>query len=94
MGTTVVLLALGTFGVVNLLKSLAPGLRFTAATKLLAALLVASLSASLVAGDARQGVMLALPAFGLATLFHTAHRALSARGDDLRASLLQRARVR
>lgn len=88
MISTVVLLALGVFALVNLFKSLL-NLRLFPPAKLLACLVLSVGSVVPYADGVREASVMAAGVFGLSTLFHTAHKLLSAVGDERRTATLR-----
>jgi hypothetical protein len=88
MVVTVVLLALGVFAVLNLLKAFLD-IRLYPAAKLLAALVLSGSAVIPYASGVRDAVVMGAGVFGLSTLFHAAHKILSALGDERRTATLR-----
>lgn len=87
MALTVVLLALGVFAVVNLMKLFGPPALLPAAKLTLAAAMSIMLTV-VYAADVQQGVPMAMGMFGLSTVFHGLHKLLEAAGDAKRSETL------
>lgn len=87
MGLTVVLLALGTFALTNLIKMLAPPSVLPPA-KHLGALVISAVLVIPFATGARDALLMTAGVFGLSTLLHALHKALGAWGDERRAETL------
>lgn len=89
MVTTVALLALGVFSIVNLVKSLIP-VKTLPPAKLIFTLALSGLAAVAYGADVREVGLLTAGIFGASTLFHGLHKLLQAAGDDRRVAMIQR----
>lgn len=89
MFTTVALLALGVFALVNLVKAALP-FKTLPPAKLLVTLLLAILAVLPFAQDWRERLLMGVGVYGLATLLHGLHKLLQAAGDDRRVAMIQR----